>query len=309
MRWIYTYLYYGFDFSEAIELAGEKVYAHFLKMAQDNAAATGEQFTIKKHFAPNMRSGTTVAAVLLDGYSPTIGYVGDSRIYSFRQDGSRSLATLDDSLGVMALQDNFQLVTTDPQGQPIISLPLKGLKLPLFEAGLRTFPRSNIITKALGLAPSTRAFVYPAGEMAEGELLLICSDGLFEALGTTEMHRIVAEGRAAGKGLNDIALGLREAVLAKGRDNHDNFTVILFERPAAKSYKVSVAARLQMLDEAGFTQMLEDIIASGTIPITRDEVPTLIDLLAEGQPILTGDLATLTTDAIAFLKSLIQPSS
>lgn len=144
--------------------------------------------------------GTT--AVVLDASAGgcRIGHVGDSRAYRLRA-GVLELLTRDHSM-VQDLVD-------------------RGLLRP--EAA-RHSPSRNVITRAIGLdvgfEPEIREI-----ELAAGDVLLLCSDGLWDMLEDHEIAARLARGARHRRGLERCADELVNAANAAG--GFDNVTVVL----------------------------------------------------------------------------------
>jgi protein phosphatase len=145
--------------------------------------------------------GTTVTAALvdMDSGTVTIGHVGDSRAYLFR-DGSFEQLTTDHSL--------------------VAELVSSGVLTP--EEAER-HPQRSAITRALGTEPTVEVEVLTiAGE--PGDLYLLCSDGLPTMLAD---GAIAAALVAAERDPEAAAEALVAAANRQGGE--DNITVVLFE--------------------------------------------------------------------------------
>lgn len=98
------------------------------------------------------------------------------------------------------------------------------------------FPGSNTLTRALGTEEEPDPDVYE-GELRDGDLFLLCSDGLTKVLGEEEiagrLAGVVDAGSDAGSdpGLEEAARGLVEE--ANRRGGPDNVTVALVLATAA----------------------------------------------------------------------------
>ena len=80
-------------------------------------------------------------------------------------------------------------------------------------------PRKNVITRAIGIQPEIAADIFQL-ELQEKDILLLCSDGLSNALEISEM-----EGVLRSASFYDMAEQLIEQVLQL--DEQDNTTVVL----------------------------------------------------------------------------------
>lgn len=138
--------------------------------------------------------GTTMEVSLLTPHLLTLGHVGDSRAYHLRSGAARTL-TMDHS------------VTGDRVRA--------GLLTP--EAA-RTDPRRNYITRALLGDPVEPDIVEM--EMAPGDAVLLCSDGLWASLSEERIQELVA-----GADPQRAARALVAAALDAG--STDNVTAVL----------------------------------------------------------------------------------
>jgi protein phosphatase len=145
--------------------------------------------------------GTTVVAVHAVGGHQTghIAHVGDSRCYRFRA-GRLELMTMDHSL-----------VNDYLRAAPDLS-----------EEQLAELPR-NVITRALGMQDSVAVDVQSI-ELAVGDILLLCSDGLSGMVTDAESQEIIEAQRAD---LAQTAAALVEHANEQGGE--DNSTVVLIE--------------------------------------------------------------------------------
>lgn len=144
-----------------------------------------------------MGTTTTAAIVDLEGEEVAIGHVGDSRAYRLRE-GRFEQMTRDHSL-VEEMRRKGQI--TDAQAED--------------------HPQRSIITRALGPEPEVQVDVQTV-PVQDGDVFLICSDGLTTMLDDETIARIL--GRATSLDAAVRAL-VDEANRAGGRDN---ITVVSF---------------------------------------------------------------------------------
>lgn len=142
--------------------------------------------------------GTTMVAVLVTGHGAHILNIGDSRCYLVTEEGI-SRVTRDHSV--------------------VEDLVAKGDLTP---EQARNHPQKNLITRALGTARRVKADLFQE-TVAEGDYLLLCSDGLINEVTDQEIHREVL----AGGTPQEICQRLMTRTLDSGAP--DNVTVVLFQ--------------------------------------------------------------------------------
>lgn len=140
-------------------------------------------------------SGATVVALLLGEGRYECLWAGDSEVWRLRG-GALAKLTRDHSV--------------------VEELVQAGL---LANADRRSHPQANIVTRAVGVDDVVQVDSV-AGDLEDGDLFLICSDGLTGALAEQELETIVAAGS-----LDAIADALLDRALAEGAS--DNVTFIL----------------------------------------------------------------------------------
>jgi PPM family protein phosphatase len=140
---------------------------------------------------------TTVAAVLMDGATANLAHVGDSRVYLVRGSGLVQLTT-DHSWINEQIQSG--LISADQA---------------------RTHPLRNVVTRALGGKADCQVEMQ-THEMAPGDILLLCSDGLTTMMPDDEIARVV------GSTDSDLPAAAQALVSAANeRGGEDNITVLL----------------------------------------------------------------------------------
>ena len=145
--------------------------------------------------------GTTLIATAFDGPKCQIAHVGDSRVYRYNA-GALSQVTKDHSL-VQEWVDSGAISAEEA----------------------RHAPNRNVITRAIGAKPTIQADVTEV-ELAEDDVLLLCSDGLTGMLTDEQIaHTLAAGNVGTGDGL---AASAAELVAAANRaGGTDNITVVL----------------------------------------------------------------------------------
>ena len=140
--------------------------------------------------------GTTLVAVLVRGKKATVINVGDSRAYGINSDGIHQL-TQDHSL-VQMMVDRGELT------------PEKA----------KNYPGKNLITRAIGTEPTVLCDLFHL-DLARGDYLLLCSDGLSNMMDDQEILFEVVHG------VNKQACCQRLLNIAKNRGAPDNVTSVL----------------------------------------------------------------------------------
>jgi PPM family protein phosphatase len=143
--------------------------------------------------------GTTLTAAIVDDGRVWLGHVGDSRAYLIR-DGKLEQLTQDHSL--------------------VAELTRAG-KLSEEEAEIH--PQRSVITRALGTDPDVEVDTLSI-ETRDGDLFMICSDGLTSMVEDKAILDIVNQNR---KSIDRVARALVKAANRGGGE--DNITVVLFE--------------------------------------------------------------------------------
>lgn len=167
---------------EAVEYANLKIYER---------SVSGEEFN---------DMGTTLTALYTAGDGRvSIGSVGDSRAYLFRE-GGLGLLTHDDSLVEKLVEDGI-----------------------IGREEAQSHPRRNVILKALGVEPSVEAEI--VDEVIEpGDLFLLSTDGLTSMVEDREIKQILAGTRE----LNKAAKRLVSKALERGGTDNVSVVLILF---------------------------------------------------------------------------------
>ncbi len=155
--------------------------------------------------------GTTAVAVRFDGSELVICSVGDTRAYLVR-DGAVQQLTVDDTY-VQSLVDDGKITPDEAMSHP----------------------QAHVLTRCLGSEPNLnihtqRLWLWPAEAGADGDILLLCSDGLYSLVPDVEIGAVVS------------SLDTREACdklveLARERGGFDNITVSII--PFAGSLRQS----------------------------------------------------------------------
>jgi len=147
-------------------------------------------------------TGTTLVAAVVGGGRASLANVGDSRAYLLRGDALLQLTV-----------DHSWVAEQVRAGQ-------------LAPAAVAGHPHRSLLTRALTGDPVEVDLF--STDIAAGDLLLLCTDGLWDALGD---QRVGDLARDATQPLDDLAAALCEGALAAGAT--DNVTALLCRATAA----------------------------------------------------------------------------
>jgi serine/threonine protein phosphatase PrpC len=136
--------------------------------------------------------GTTIAAVIMNESKITVGNVGDTRVYLWQR-GVLQQLTIDDTW-VNAFSG---------RGGPRIDVP------------------RNLLTQAAGTKDLVDVHIMEA-EIGNGDVVLLCSDGLYGPVPDAEIAKSLAENKSLSETASDL---LRTAKSAGGQDN---ISIVLF---------------------------------------------------------------------------------
>src|SRR3954470_6587903 len=187
-------------------------------------AANREIHQLAQEDSSRAGMGTTLTSALVRGDEVALGHVGDSRAYVLR-DGQLKRLTKDHSL-VEELRRQGRL--TEEQAEE--------------------HPQRSIITRALGPEPSVNVdtMTFPA---RDGDVYLLCSDGLTTMVSDDEIRQILVESRS----LRSAVSKLVEAANRGG--GRDNITAVAFRVADADAKEGEESATLisRTAEQAGMT--------------------------------------------------------
>ena len=153
----------------------------------------------------NSGMGTTVTAVVILGNTLYLAHVGDSRAYLIR---------------------NGQ-ITQLSEDHTWVREALAARRISPAEA--RTHPNRHVITRSLGNQPEVTPYLRQE-TLADGDLLVLCTDGLTDLVPDDEIMRVVV---SQARGQPERAVR-RLIDLANRRGGHDNITVLVARMGAGK---------------------------------------------------------------------------
>src|SRR4051794_5630217 len=200
---------------------------------QDRLAALVEEANERIHElsrsdANRAGMGTTLTAVYVGEEEAAIAHVGDARAY-LRRKGELTRLTEDHSLVEELLR----------QGKPTAE-----------EAS--DHPQKSIITRALGPEPVVDVDRQTLA-LRDGDVFLVCSDGLTSMIGEDEIAPLVASGGS----LTEIADRLVAAANHAG--GRDNITVVLFRVEDVDGARASAGAGEQDTSAGQAAPRTEDV--------------------------------------------------
>ena len=162
--------------------------------------------------------GTTMTVALVDGMTVVIGHVGDSRAYLVRGDTMEQLT------------DDHSLVNE----------LMKSGKLSEEEAQIH--PQRSVITRAVGTDPDVDVDSFTI-EAEEGDIFLICSDGLTDMVDDEEILELVHRNR------DDLDQAVKALVSAANRGGgEDNITAVAFRMAADPATSLEDTVSMPAID-------------------------------------------------------------
>ena len=187
-------------------------------------AANSEIHQLAQEDSSRAGMGTTLTAAMVRGDEVSLGHVGDSRAYVLRQ-GQLKRLTKDHSL-VEELRRQGRL--TEEQAEE--------------------HPQRSIITRALGPEPNVNVdtMTFPA---RDGDIYLLCSDGLTTMVSDDEIRQILVEARTLRSAVNKLV----EAANRGG--GRDNITAVAFRLADAEAKEGEESPTLisRTAEQAGMT--------------------------------------------------------
>ncbi len=136
--------------------------------------------------------GTTIVTCLINGDKIYIAHVGDSRCYRLRGGG-------------------FEQVTRDHS----LLEDYKDAKPDMTAEEERNFPHKNVITRALGMRDTVQVDIR-TDEVMDGDMYLLCSDGLSGMISDEHMKQILSTSEDLEKAVAEL---VDQANRAGGTDN------------------------------------------------------------------------------------------
>jgi protein phosphatase len=193
--------------------------------------------------------GTTMTVALVEGMTVAIGHVGDSRAYLVRGEQMEQLT------------DDHSLVNE----------LLKSGKLSEEEAQIH--PQRSVITRAVGTDPDVDVDGFTI-EAEDGDVFLICSDGLTDMVEDEEILELLHANR------DDLEKAVKALVAAANRGGgEDNITAVAFKvsSEAVPNLEDTVAMPALTWDEDELDEQTREYAepeaAGGTMIVAPGELP------------------------------------
>lgn len=175
----------------------------------------------KSQEEPSLRGmGTTLTLLVIDNEAAYVTHIGDSRVYQLRK-GRKVFRTFDHSMV-------FEQVS----------------KGNLTEEEARMHPRSNVLSKAIGILPDVDVKVVKL-EYYKGDRFILCCDGVWNTQPETEIINMFT----ANEDLEATIRSIRSLVEKIGNENggkHDNHTMIAVDMKENSKYKKCIFRKLRV---------------------------------------------------------------
>jgi serine/threonine protein phosphatase PrpC len=199
--------------------------------------------------------GTTMTVALVEGMTVAIGHVGDSRAYLVRGEQMEQL-TEDHSL---------------------VNELLKSGRLSAEEAHVH--PQRSVITRAVGTDPEVDVDRFTI-EADEGDVFLLCSDGLTDMVSDEEILELVDRHR------DDLERAVKTLVAAANRGGgEDNITAVAFRLstdPGEETMRMPALAATRVEPDEQTREYQQPDFRSDTLVVSPERIPRG---LVEAEPV------------------------
>lgn len=171
---------------------------------------------------PSLRGmGTTLTLLVIDDEAAYVTHTGDSRIYQFRK-GKKVFRTFDHSI--------------------VFEQVAKGK---MTEEEARQHPRSNVLSRAIGILPDVDVVVTKL-DYQKGDRFVLCCDGVWN----TQPEKEIIKMFTTHQEVETACMSSRSMVEKFGNDGggkHDNHTMIAVDMLCDSKYRKSLFGRLKKL--------------------------------------------------------------
>lgn len=174
----------------------------------------------KSQEEPRLRGmGTTLTLLVVDDEAAYVTHIGDSRVYQLRN-GHKIFRTFDHSL--------------------VFDLVAKGH---ISEEDARNHPRSNVLSKAVGIFPEVEVDVTKLGYLTNDRFVLCC-DGVWNSQPEVDIINMFTEYDELETTVLTTQLTI-EGIGRKNGGHHDNHTMIVVDMKTDSKYKGSLFYQLK----------------------------------------------------------------
>ena len=171
---------------------------------------------------PSLRGmGTTLTLLLIDSEAAYVTHIGDSRIYQLRR-GRKVYRSTDHSM--------------------VFEQVLKGS---LTEEEARNHPRSNVLSRAMGVLPDVE-FTITKLSYHEGDRFVLCSDGVWNSQPEDEIIKLFTQEEDL-KSMVKKTCETVERIAQEQGGNNDNHTMIAVETLIDSIYQESFFTKIKKL--------------------------------------------------------------
>ena len=177
--------------------------------------------------------GATIAVAVLHDSELSVANVGDSRVYLLRDGGLTQISH--DHSYVADLLASGKITPAEAQRHPM----------------------RNVVTRSVGGRPEVEVEVYPRIRLLVGDVVLLCSDGLWGMVPAERISTII-DSRSAQAAADALIAAANEA------GGHDNVTAVVC--------RVLSTPNDMDDDDADHTEMLDPVTLGDTQPMPRVDV-------------------------------------
>lgn len=159
------------------------------------------------------KMGTTLVVVALNRMEVLVGHIGDSRCYQFSRDGELKFQTKDHSKVQEAVDAEI-----------------------LTEEEAWSNPMKNLLTRCIMAGNASATLDVDTLRVADGDLLLLCSDGVTDAMRRKQLQALVIDRATA-----EIAEMVKTECTCS---SHDNFSAIFLRLEQDEEYPAHAPASM-----------------------------------------------------------------
>ena len=170
----------------------------FLKQCVTDAEKAADDYLLSK----SVKGGSTVVAALINGSGLYYVSVGDSSIFIVRGNEVRRVNSRHNYASVLQAQVKRGLIT---------------------QAEADTHPMRLRITSFIGMGEAAETDCSDKPErLADGDVIIVCSDGVSDALGDNALAEVVSDGD-----FDQLGQRMEQRILDQNIKNQDNFSAVI----------------------------------------------------------------------------------